>query len=75
MCEKKEDQADLTLWLRLLSTHKAQSEEPFMDHLRQVIRCLPPGTWSLVIRVDEPARYELPSIQQRKSGSRPYGST
>jgi len=63
MCGKKEDQTGNGQ--PMYSDRKERDQEmdlpQFMDHLESVILSLPPGTWSLVIHVNAPGRFGLPS--------------
>jgi len=76
MCENKEDQlTDLTHWLGMMVGPGPEPMDQFFERLRQVILCLPLGTWCLTIRVAEPARFGLPSIQPQSGNTPRSGST
>lgn len=75
MCEKKEGPTDLTPWVQMMCGQTGLPLDQFMRHLESVMMCLPQGTWSLVIHVDGPGRFGLPSILRPNGGSPPSGST
>lgn len=54
---------------------KGQSLEGLLSQLRDLLIQLPPGTYGLVIRVDEPARFGLPSVNPSKPSTPPSLST
>lgn len=60
MCEKRrKEDPNLAAIKRRHLPSPAMDLKSLLERLGEVIRSLPTGTWSLVIHVDAPERFEL----------------